>query len=130
MTTASVYPDILTPEQVASYLQLNKDTVYHLIRDHLLAAVKIGRSYRIMRSDLDTFLAANSSREQVRQNRFQRYLAIGEATGLDGDDLLDELEAGAADYLVTGDKLLLARVDHAGASIVSPREFVALLHPE
>ena len=59
--------DVMTPEQVADYLQLDKETVYRLIRDRKLAATRIGRAYRIPREDLDTFLMANSTRPEVRK---------------------------------------------------------------
>ena len=47
---------IMTPEQVASYLQMNTDTIYRLIRSRKLPAAKIGRTYRISKGDLDAFL--------------------------------------------------------------------------
>src|SRR4026207_588437 len=86
--------EVMTPEQVAEYLQLNKDTVYRLIRNHQLAASKIGRAYRIPKEDVDTFLLANSSRPAVRRALFNRLLAIAERNpGVNSDDILDELEA-------------------------------------
>lgn len=39
--------EIMTPEQVAEYLQLNKDTVYRYIREGKLIASRLGRSYRV-----------------------------------------------------------------------------------
>lgn len=67
----------MTPEQVAEYLQLNKDTVHRLIRDKRMAATRIGRSYRIPREDLEAFLVANSTREAVRQALFRRVISDG-----------------------------------------------------
>ena len=40
--------EIMTPEQVADYLQLNKDTVYRYIREGKIAASRLGRSYRVL----------------------------------------------------------------------------------
>jgi excisionase family DNA binding protein len=86
--------DIMTPEQVADYLQLAKDTVYRLIRERKLAATRVGRAYRIPRQDLESFITANSTREEVRERRFRRVMAIGEQTAtMDGDELLAHLEA-------------------------------------
>lgn len=46
------------------------------------------------------------------------------------DDLvLATAVAGAADYLVTGDRRLLALGEYQGTRIVSPAEFLALLDP-
>lgn len=50
--------DVLTVEQVADYLQLNKLTVYKYVREGRLPASKIGKSYRIRRADVDAFLDA------------------------------------------------------------------------
>jgi excisionase family DNA binding protein len=85
--------DVMTPEQVADLLQLNTETIYRLIRDRKLAAVKIGRAYRITRADLETFLAAHSTMPTLRDALFRRVMAIAERDpGRSSDDLLDELE--------------------------------------
>jgi excisionase family DNA binding protein len=85
--------DMMTPEQVAGYLQLSKDTIYRLIRQKKLAATRIGRAYRVPHQDLEAFIAANSTRSEVRHSLFKRVLAIaGRAPDLDGDALLNQLE--------------------------------------
>ena len=85
--------EVLTPEEVADYLQLTKDTIYRLIREHRLAATRIGRSYRIPKEDLDTFILVNSTRPIVRQRLFERVLEIGDRNQeANGDVLLGELE--------------------------------------
>lgn len=45
--------EIMTPEQVAEYLQLNTDTGYRLIRQKKLPAAQIGRAYRIPGEDVE-----------------------------------------------------------------------------
>lgn len=50
---------LMTVEQVASYLQLNKLTVYKYIREGGLPAVKLGRSFRVLRVDVERFLEAH-----------------------------------------------------------------------
>lgn len=85
--------EILTPEQVAEYLQLNTDTVYRLIRQDQLAASQIGRTYRIPREDLENFLLAHSNRPRVRKARFGRAMSVAEGNPtLNSDDVLEELE--------------------------------------
>ena len=85
--------DVMTPEQVAEYLQLDKETIYRLIRTKQLAATRIGRAYRIPRQDLDAFLLANSTRPEVREALFRRVNAIAERNpSVDSDELLEELE--------------------------------------
>jgi excisionase family DNA binding protein len=73
---------------------LNKDTVYRLIREKRLAATRIGRTYRIPRQDLESFIAANSTRPEVRQTLFKSVLGIARRNAdLDGDRVLEQLEA-------------------------------------
>ena len=85
--------DVLTPRQAAEYLQVTTETVYRLIRRRQLAAGRVGRSYRILRRDLEAFIAATSSRAAVRERQFQRVLEIAQRNAdVDGDALLEELE--------------------------------------
>jgi excisionase family DNA binding protein len=46
----------MTVAQVAFYLQLTKLTVYKYVRDGRLPAVKLNRSFRIMKEDVQQFL--------------------------------------------------------------------------
>src|SRR5712692_5955466 len=85
--------EIMTPEQVAEYLQLNTDTVYRLIRQNKLAASQIGRAYRIPKKDVENFLFAHSTRPQVRKALLDRVMGIAQCNPeLNSDDVLDELE--------------------------------------
>jgi excisionase family DNA binding protein len=85
--------DIMTPEQVAEYLHLSTDTIYRLIRGRRLAATRIGRSYRVPRGDLDAFLAANSTRSEVRQRMFERVATIRDANpDVTDDSVIADLE--------------------------------------
>jgi excisionase family DNA binding protein len=85
--------EIMTPEQVAEYLQLNTDTVYRLIRQNKLAASQIGRSYRVPKEDVESFLLTHSTRPQVRKALFDRVMGIAQSNpGLNSDEVLEELE--------------------------------------
>lgn len=85
--------EMMTPEQVADYLQLATDAVYRLIRQKKLAAAQIGRAYRVPREDLERFLVAHSTRPAVREALFRRFMAIGERhPQADCDRLLEDLE--------------------------------------
>mgnify|MGYP001199996999 CR=1 FL=1 len=57
--------DILTPEQAADYLQVNRETVYRYIRQGKLAASRLGRSYRIPRRSLELLLWTTRSRPDI-----------------------------------------------------------------
>lgn len=48
--------EVLTVEQAALLLQLHRATVYKYIREGIVPAVRIGKSYRILRRDLDALL--------------------------------------------------------------------------
>lgn len=50
--------DLLTVAQVAAYLQLNRLTVYRYIREGRLEAVRMGRTIRVRRADVQRFLEA------------------------------------------------------------------------
>ena len=85
--------DVMTPKQVAEFLRLDTETVYRLIRRKQLAAIRIGRTYRIPREDRDELLIANSSRPDVQEALSDRVLSVAERNpSVDGDELLEELE--------------------------------------
>lgn len=48
--------EIMTVDQVAAYLQLNRLTVYRYVREGKIPAAKLGKVYRILREDVDRFL--------------------------------------------------------------------------
>ncbi len=50
--------DLLTVAEVADMLRVSTMTVYRLIRTGELPAVRVGRSYRVKRADLDAYLEA------------------------------------------------------------------------
>lgn len=54
--TPSDAGDVMTVDQVAAYLQLNRLTVYRYVREGKIPASKIGKLYRILRADVDRFL--------------------------------------------------------------------------
>lgn len=48
----------MTVAEVADLMRVSNMTVYRLIKAGDLAAVRVGKSYRIRESDIDRFLAA------------------------------------------------------------------------
>ncbi|MGH2373217.1 MAG: helix-turn-helix domain-containing protein [bacterium] len=52
------FDQVMTVDQVAAYLQLNRLTVYRYVREGKIPAAKIGKVYRILRADVDRFLEA------------------------------------------------------------------------
>ena len=48
--------EIMTINQVAAYLQLSEMTTYKLVQEGKIPAFKIGRSWRVKKSDLDILI--------------------------------------------------------------------------
>jgi excisionase family DNA binding protein len=88
----------MTPAQVAEHLQVTTDTVYRLIREGELVASKVGRNYRILSDDVDTFLLTHSNQavaadwlfKRLDERRKERAALFPDLTS---DDVLDQLEA-------------------------------------
>ena len=51
-------PRFVTVAEVADQLRVSNMTVYRLVQSGQLAAVRVGRSYRIREDDVDKYLAA------------------------------------------------------------------------
>jgi excisionase family DNA binding protein len=70
--------EIYTPEQVAKLLQVDVTTVYRYIKEGKLVASKLGRTYRILKEDVDLLLALTSTGEVARQRLFERVAKVAE----------------------------------------------------
>jgi excisionase family DNA binding protein len=61
----NIKDDILTIDQAAQLLQVSSRTVYDLVSDERIPgkifAKKVGRSWRIMRREIDSFLSEEKS---------------------------------------------------------------------
>lgn len=78
--------DILTPEQAAAYLQVNRETVYRYIREGRLVASKLGRAYRIPRQSVDLLLWSTRTRDDITLREYtgteiEQFLKDDELTG-------------------------------------------------
>jgi excisionase family DNA binding protein len=91
---------VMTPEQVAEFLQINPATVYRYIRQHRLEASRLGRHYRITREAVDRFLRTNSNISEVRAALFDRVARIAEhnpnSTDEDVMRVLEEIDTDLA----------------------------------
>ena len=76
--------DILTPEQAAHYLQVDRETIYRYIRQGKLVASKLGRAYRIPRRSIDLLLWATRTRQDIT---LRDYTGEEIADFLRGDEL-------------------------------------------
>jgi excisionase family DNA binding protein len=59
--------NLLTTEQVARYLKVDKFTIYRLVTQKKIPAFKVGNQWRFKRAMIDAWLMQNSN---VRLNRF------------------------------------------------------------
>ncbi len=96
-------PDILTPEQAAAYLQVDRETVYRYIRDGKLVASKLGRAYRIPKRSIDVLLWATRTRPDI---------TLREYTGTEIDEFL------AADAVDAEAQAIINHITQASASPV------------
>lgn len=53
--------DLMTTEEVARYLRVNKFTVYRLVSRKQLPALRVGNQWRFKRSILENWLKKNMS---------------------------------------------------------------------
>lgn len=62
------YPDIMTVEQVADYLQLHKQVIYRHVKKGTIPASRIGSTLRFKKSVIDSWLT-DSALEGLRSTR-------------------------------------------------------------
>ncbi len=73
----------LSVDDVAGVLEVDRSTVYRYIQDGALAALKIGREYRLSEVDVEGFLQALIERERQRVAELRlKALTAGGAAGL------------------------------------------------
>ncbi|WP_182657457.1 helix-turn-helix domain-containing protein [Stenotrophomonas lacuserhaii] len=56
--------EILTPEEVAAFLKAGKRTVYRFAQNGDIPAFKLGGTWRFRRSELDSWIEANSNQRK------------------------------------------------------------------
>ena len=78
--------EVLTPEQAADYLQVNRETVYRYIRQGKLVASKLGRTYRVPKRSLDLLLWSTRTRGDITLREYTG----AEIEGFLEDDQLDD----------------------------------------
>ena len=59
---------LLNVKQVAQYLQLKESTIYSWAQDGKIPAIKIGRTWRFRRADLDAWLGRHLKNEATEPN--------------------------------------------------------------
>lgn len=89
MIPAPRFPEIMTPDQAADYLQVDRETVYRYIRSGKLDASRLGRSYRIPRRNIELLLLATRTRPYItlREYTDEQIAQFEIADALDGEAL-------------------------------------------
>ena len=64
----STLEKLLTLEQVAEYLNVDKFTVYRLLAEKELPAFKVGNQWRFKRKLIENWLAKNSNAQRKKPN--------------------------------------------------------------
>jgi excisionase family DNA binding protein len=67
MTEQLLGEPLLTVGEVATIMRVSNMTVYRLIKSGQLAAIRVGKNYRLRRSDIEFYL--NERAVQVRAGR-------------------------------------------------------------
>lgn len=76
---SNVLPQTYTPEQVASILQLSKNTIYDLINRGEIIAKKIGKVYRVPTSSLSfVFAGLDSDLYQAQKEDLKNIVQVQE----------------------------------------------------
>ncbi len=93
--------ELLTPEQAAEYLQIDRETIYRYIRQGKLVASKLGRAYRIPRQSIDLLLWTTRMRPDITVREYTG----SEVTEFIEADTLDEETRAIADWFTRANRL-------------------------
>jgi excisionase family DNA binding protein len=63
--TTDVKSDLMTPDEAAAYLRVSRMTVYRLVREHKLSALKIGGQWRFRKEFLDAALEPHPAKAKT-----------------------------------------------------------------
>lgn len=86
--------DVLTPDQAAEYLQVDRETIYRYIRQGKLIASRIGRTYRVPKRSLDLLLWATRTRPDITLREY----TDAEIDDFIAADQLDEAKPAYSPY--------------------------------
>ncbi|WP_220474508.1 helix-turn-helix domain-containing protein [Mycobacteroides abscessus] len=99
MTAAEIETDdsMLTAVEMANYLRVHLNTALKLLRTNVIPATKVGRQWRVRRSDLDAFLGKPRRQAEVlgavHSDHGKDYFVIVGPTGSGKSAIASELRA-------------------------------------
>ncbi len=62
-------PTVMTLEELARYLRINKSTVYRMARDGTLPAWKLGNVWRFKKEAIERWIASNQRAQRQKLRR-------------------------------------------------------------
>lgn len=65
-----VMNDVMTTSEVMKYLKVSRKTVLKLVHEGKIAAQKVGKDFRYLKSEIDTFLRAGRPPEGMEKSYF------------------------------------------------------------
>lgn len=92
--------DILTADQVAKILQVHPFTVLKFIRQGKLKASKLGRVYRIRRTDIDEFLDNQVEQSQAQPEKQRKKIPKDQKTPINKQPQPPRVEKAKQDHYV------------------------------
>lgn len=66
----NIASDVMTTSEVMKYLKVSRKTVLKLVHEGKIAAQKVGKDFRYLKSEIDTFLRANRPPEGAEKSYF------------------------------------------------------------
>jgi len=79
--------EVLTPEQVAELLSVSRKTVYRFIRSGELIAARVGRQYRIPKTNVALFLASRSTGKEATEALFEKVGEVASRYDFDPEEI-------------------------------------------
>jgi len=65
MNDSSVFPEVLTVAEIADYLRVSETTIWRWCSTGKLPAFRVGRGWRVQRSDLEQHISAQKRKNVV-----------------------------------------------------------------
>lgn len=63
--------DVMTTSEVMKYLKVSRKTVLKLVHEGKIAAQKVGKDFRYLKSEIDAFLRAGRPSDGTEKSYFQ-----------------------------------------------------------
>ena len=61
------FPEIMTPEELAGYLRVSRQTIYNLLWRGEIPGMKVGTHWRLKKSDVEKWLSQKGEEKQKRR---------------------------------------------------------------